>query len=367
MDKRVLFLCKKRVDSYGKPIGLFNSAKFMANALNAQGIESKLETVIDGNGIDKAVTEYKPSHVIIEAFWATPAKMEELLKIQRHTKTQWIVRCHSKTPFLANEGMAFEWMSGYAELAQKYNNFYLSGNNKEFVKEVNKSLKWGMVYLPNIYFPEKCPYQYVCGYEGGGCDCTCEYDFDARMKYNRSLHIGCFGAMRPMKNHVIQALAAIELANRKDRKLFFHINASRVEQKGESTLKNLRAIFASTEHELVEHKWLDHKQFVRLVSKMDICMQVSFSESFNIVTADAVDNNVPVVVGEDVSWIPKCFRSDPTDICDIIKKLNRVYHIGFLRMIAVHWNKWALQIYNWNAKCIWLNFLHNTLDLDWEI
>lgn len=366
MYKRVLFLCKERIDSYGKPIGLFNSAKFMANALQKQGIEAKLETVIDGNGIDKVVTEYKPSHIVIEAFWATPAKMEELLNIPRHQKAQWIIRCHSKTPFLANEGMAFQWMEGYFKLAQKYKNFYLSGNNKEFVKEVNKSLKWGMIYLPNIYAPEKCELEPYCGYEDGGCECECIYDLEERMRYNMSLHIGCFGAIRPMKNHVMQALAAIELANRKNRKLFFHINASRTEQKGESTLKNLRAIFAATNHELVEHKWLEHEQFLKLVSKMDICMQVSFSESFNIVTADAVSQNIPVVVGEEVSWIPKFFRANPTKICDIIKKLNRLYHISFFRMISITWNKWALGVYNWNAKCIWLNFLYNTLDREWE-
>ena len=347
MKKRVLFLCKKRVDSYGKPIGLFNSAKFMANALMEQGIESKLETVIDGNCIDKVVTEYKPSHVVIEAFWATPQKMEELLKIERHKTTQWIIRCHSKTPFLANEGIAFTWMQKYYELSKEYSNFYLSGNNKEFVKEINKSLKWNMIYLPNIYFPVK-------------------YNLEEKyITYNRSLHIGCFGAIRPMKNHVIQALAAIELANRNNRKLFFHINASRIEQKGDNILKNLRSIFESTRHELVEHDWLNHKEFLQLVKEMDICMQVSFSESFNIVTADAVNNNVPVVVGEDVDWIPFFYRADPTDICDIISKLNKVYYWSLFKTLAIPLNKWRLRYYNFNSKTIWLNFLYDTLDTKW--
>lgn len=347
MKKRVLFLCKKRIDSYGRPIGLLNSAKFMANALEKQGIESKLDLVIDGNGIDKAVTEYSPSHVVIEAFWATPEKIEELLKIERHKKTQWIVRCHSKTPFLANEGIAFSWMKGYYDLSEKYDNFYISGNNKEFVSEINKSLKWDMRYLPNIYRP-------------------CDYGIkDKKIRFNRSIHIGCFGAIRPMKNHVIQALAATELADRKDLKLFFHVNASRTEQKGENVLKNMRSIFKSTNHELIEHEWLHHKDFLQLVKEMDICMQVSFSESFNIVTADAVSCGVPVVVGKDLDWIPFFFRADPTNFNDIICKLNRVYGWSFWRVISIPLNKLFLKIYNFNSKTIWLDFLYETTDKKW--
>lgn len=348
MKKRVLFLCKKRIDSYGKPIGLFNSAKFMVNALKKQGIESKLETVVDGNGVDKVATEYYPSHAIIEAFWVTPEKMEELLKLERHKNTQWIVRCHSKTPFLANEGMAFAWMKGYYELAKKYDNFYLAGNNEEFVSSINKSLNWNMIYLPNIYCPSK-------------------YDLkDKKIRFNRSLHVGCFGAIRPMKNHTIQALAAIELADKKGVKLFFHVNASRVEQKGESILKNLRSIFEATEHELVEHEWLEHECFLQVVKEMDICMQVSFSESFNIVTADAIISSVPVVVGEDLDWVPSLFRADPTSMDDIVCKLNRVYGWRFLKVIAIPLNKWYLRLYNINSKVIWLDFLYETIDMKWQ-
>ena len=63
-----LFICKER--SYGVSYGLINSAQFVANFLNKNGVESHVITVIDNNDIDREVTKYKPTHVFIEALCA---------------------------------------------------------------------------------------------------------------------------------------------------------------------------------------------------------------------------------------------------------------------------------------------------------
>jgi hypothetical protein len=34
---------------------------------------------------------------------------------------------------------------------------------------------------------------------------------------------------------------------------------------------------------------------------MDVCLQVSFTETFNIVSADAVANYIPIVVSDEIS------------------------------------------------------------------
>jgi hypothetical protein len=78
---RVLFVCKQRIDSYGTPIGLINSATFAARTLKNNGIEARVVSVVDNSFIDREVHAYKPTHVIIEALWVTPIKFYELLPL----------------------------------------------------------------------------------------------------------------------------------------------------------------------------------------------------------------------------------------------------------------------------------------------
>src|SRR5689334_13150548 len=97
------------------------------------------------------------------------------------------------------------------------------------------------------------------------------------------INIASFGSLRPFKNQLIQAVAAIVFAEQKDKILYFHINSTRMEQGGESVIKNIKALFEGTDHKLVEHGWLEQHHFLELVSRMDLGMQISFTESFNLV------------------------------------------------------------------------------------
>jgi hypothetical protein len=45
-------------------------------------------------------------------------------------------------------------------------------------------------------------------------------------------------------------------------------------------------------------------------------MQVSFSETFNIATADAVWSGVPVVVSPEVEWIATRYAANPNSITE---------------------------------------------------
>jgi hypothetical protein len=330
---RVQFItCDRVKDTYGVTSGLFNSATFVRNYLNSIGIESALTPVTDSNGIDKIVTSYNPDVVIIEALWCPPGKFEELLKIPRHKNRRWIIRIHSKAPFLANEGLATKWIIQYANLGLE-----IAPNTKELTEQFDSSLPFGkFTYLPNIYYAD--PFKKDC-------------------KENQNLDyidIGCFGAIRPMKNTYQQALAAIDFANGLDKKLRFHINSSRLEQNGNNVLKNLEALFEYSDHELIHHSWYKHNDFLAAVSEMDICMQVSFSESFNIVTADSVTAKVPVVCSEDISWMPRIMRVRPTSHKRIIRKLEIAYSLS---SIIVFTQSLFLRYYNYKAKKCWIKNL----------
>lgn len=353
---KCLFICKRRLNSYGVPIGLINSAAFVVNALIEQGHEAQLVCVQDFNAIDREIALYKPTHCFIEAIWVTPAKMEELCGL--HKTVKFVVRVHSKIPFLAQEGIAMQWIIDYGNIDKRVGNLRVSANSQDLHDDLKDILKIDSVYLPNIYMPVK-----VSRPEKE--DDEVHYDNDYRRGCGcgdtKVINIGCFGAIRQLKNHLIQAFAAIEFANKSDRRLRFHINANRLEGPGaDSILKNLRALFSSpqpngVQHELVEHDWVPHEDFIKLIQQMDIGMQVSFSESFNIVIADFIANNIPVVASPDVDWISGMSQANPNSTEDIVDKLRRAWRGGIFNL--QHANTVALERHNRNAVTAWTGFL----------
>lgn len=344
MTNKVLFITSDKIkDSYGITSGLFNSASFVVSFLNKNGIHAKLASIPDSNSIDKVVTEFNPDIVVIEALWVPPYKFVELLNIPRHASRKWMVRIHSKAPFLSMEGMATKWIRDYTTI----NNgaIIIAPNTIELTEQLTSCFPMGnFTYLPNIYTIKEIvkPLKPI------------DEDY---------IDIGCFGAIRPMKNIYQQAMAAIEFAEVIDKKLRFHINASRTEQNGNNVLKNLRALFEFSIHELVEHGWYNHHEFLQEASKMDLCMQVSLSESFNIVTADIVSVDVPIVISTDIEWMPWILKTVPTSHDKIIKKLMIAY--SFPKTISKI-QKFYLKKYNKKAEKIWLKKIHKKWD-DFQI
>lgn len=294
--------------------GLFNSASFINQMLSENGFESAVVHAIDNNCIDRLVTQHKPDVVIIEAFWVVPEKFDILAKL--HPNVKWVVRNHSKTPFLANEGIAYDWALRYSE----HPNVFISSNsqvtNEEMIKLV--ASKHGMSldqaksrcpYLPNYY-----PIHFD------------DHLHDHLIIQKGVINISCFGAIRPLKNHMIQAVAAIKFAEQHKLKLRFHINGNRVEGNAGSILRNLRSLFKHLpQHELVEHAWVPHDQFLKIVAQMDVGLQVSYTETYNIVAADHIQMGVPVITSDEIDWVASNFHANPNSSDDIVKVLTMVY------------------------------------------
>jgi hypothetical protein len=330
---KVLFILKKR-SKYGVSYGLVNSCKFVADALASFGIESKIVEVVDNNFIDREVHQYKPTHVFIEAIWVVPDKFHVLLKLHPHI--QWYVRIHSQTPFLGGEGIAFDWIIKYHALAKTYPNFHLAVNAAKLASDLKLALGYKTVYTPNIYLFDK-------------------KDFNFAWQDNNRLDIGCFGAIRPFKNMVNQAMAAIAFAKKYNLRLRFHINASRFESHGENILKNIKAIFAATPYELHEHEWMNHEDFIKLVRKMDLGLQVSYTETFNIVAADFVSNHIPIVGSKEIDWLFPWYQAEPNSVKDIVDKIDFAYHTKQFHLHRL--NEFYLNKHNAEAIEAWLNLL----------
>jgi hypothetical protein len=342
---RILFILKRR-DDYneiqhspkGLSTGLFNSANFMVEMLQNLGYEADIQIAIDNNCIDRLVTNYKPTHVIIEALWVVPLKFDILTKL--HPDVKWIIRLHSELPFMAGEGIAMDWLGDYITYPQ----LYIGINAPRMLNEIKMYLKikanWSeeetekrIIYMPNFY-----PQEYKI------------------KKLNRKKHwvdIGCFGAVRPLKNHLVQAFAAIKFAEGLNKQLKFHINAGRIEMKGDPVMHNLRGLFAQLAdrgHQLIGHEWTPREEFLQLCSKMDIGMQCNFSETFNIVSADLISQGVPIVGSSEIPWSSNLFNANPTESDDICNMLERTYKHPKINMLL---NQRNLTRYTNNTMRIW--------------
>jgi hypothetical protein len=348
-NSRALFILKRREDystdmpnftTYTVSTGMFNSATFVSDMLIESGITSEVITVIDNNEIDKEVTRFKPTHVFVEGYWVVPEKFDVLIPL--HPTVKWFVRCHSEISFLAQEGIAIDWTYKYL-----LRGVGVAGNSHRINRELRVMAKASpTLNLTDEQVEDLIPLL------------TNYYPVSAHTTHHiRELRdvvdVGCFGAFRPLKNHMIQAVSAIDFAERRGLSLNFHVNSGRIELFGENSLKNLKALFNNLpQHKLIEHPWASHEDFLELINEMDICLQVSFTETFNIVTADAVDVGVPVVVSSEISWAHAPY-ADPTSSTDITENMNYVLsQHGLIRK-----NREKLREYSLETKMRWLNYL----------
>lgn len=341
---KILFLLKQSnlygdVTSTTSKSGLLNSAVITARQLEKRrGICTSVRICRDANGIDKEVRDYRPDLCIIEAIWVLPSKFEELRKIYPHLP--FIVRVHSEIPFLAQEGEAIKRIHEYQDVSNVYTAF------NSYVTYRNFSGLDNSLYLPNIY--EVFEKQHISFKEHWNYILHPKYFVPEKPIYN----IGCFGAIRPMKNQLLQAFAAIAFGDKNNVSIRFNINSSRMEQGGQSVLKNIKALFdAHPEHELVEHEWMKRHKFLETINLMDLGMQVSFNESFNIVTADFVKMGVPTIVSPEITWMPQEVHVWSDDIMEIAAKMEHVLankeHINKLSNNAlVKYDRGAIKVWD---------------------
>jgi hypothetical protein len=332
--RKILFILKERFYSSSKSsYGLINSATHLANYLETVGNNCKVVTVFDGNFIDKEVSEYKPNIVILEAIWCPTYKLKELMELKKYRGIQWVVRVHSDMGFLSCETQALKTLREYVELHK--DNLTISLNSYSFTESLSNVMKYDFTYLPNI----------VPVYKGN----------DDILKDCQHIDIGCFGAPRLLKNQCFQAMCAILAADKLDKKLRFHITVGPNTEKN-PVLANLKELFENNRHELIIHEWLPNDEFQKLIAKMDLGLQVSYTESFNIVTSDFINNNRLIIVSDAISWMPSLFKVSTTDYNEVVDRILYIYsHKNSYLLKNLGRN--ALIEYNQDAKAEWKDFL----------
>jgi|SRR5665647_300047 len=333
--KKILFILKE--NQYSMSLvsnGLINSATPVSEHLHSIGYDCKVVHVIDGNFIDHVMHEYKPDIVVIEAIWVETAKLRELIHLWKYHHVQWIVRVHSNIGFFAAEPYSIKVLREYIALDE--HSLVLSFTNKEFEKIISSVWDYKFTHLPNIVniFDDK----------------------NHKTTEKDHIHIGCFGALRLIKNQCFQALCAMEAANRLGKKLYFHITPQLSDDDKDLILSGLKCIFQDSHHELVIHNWMPLPPFLALVKKMDFGLQLSFTESFNIVAADFVSCKKLIIVSDAISWMPTVMKVSATDYEEVINMIIHTYRYrnNFI-LKAMQSNH--LQDYNTGAEEVWDEFM----------
>ena len=119
---------------------------------------------------------------------------------------------------------------------------------------------------------------------------------------------------------------------------------------------NIKGLFTelSNDYELIEHPWYDKEEFLKVCSDMDIGLQVSFSETFNIVGCDILSQGVPIVFSHDIPWSDNdLYNANPTDSVDITNKLLSTYE-NYEDNVRI--NRESLSKYIENTKQLWYDY-----------
>lgn len=316
------------------PLGLGVSAQNVASLLEKNGIKSEVMPIWDGYDIDNLLKSMPTvTHAVLEAPFIGATDLDKVL-LKNHPNVKFMVRCHSQIAFLQVEPGAIKLIKDYLILQNKTNNFDFSSNSDRLTNFLSKGYDSNCVFLPNLY------------------DMNQTKPIAKQTNTDDTLKISSFGATRTLKNHTTSAAAAILLTKQLNKKLEFYVNVNR-EEHGQGVLQSLKNMFDGLENaKLVEVPWSNWEDFKTVVAQMDLCMQMSFSETFNLCSADSSALGIPSVVSEAISWLPNEWKANPDDPQNIVEIANKILNDRNASQKAMK----ALENHNKSGIKIWMNF-----------
>lgn len=278
-------------------IGLGVGALHTVKVLRRAGIDVSAFGVWTVDDVRKRLAAMpETTHCVLEAPWIPAIAMQALLA--EFPAVQFVVRCHSQIGFLQVEAGAIRILRDLLVLQESALNLAVVANSVRLCHFLERAYAGACLHLPNLYDLERVHRKRDVAHD------------------HRLLRIGSFGALRLLKNHTTAAAAALLVARQRGCDLELWVSVNR-EEHGKGVIQALRAMFDGLcWARLVEHPWEDWAAFRRTVAHMDLCMQLSMTETFNITTADAVAEGVPCVVSPAIEWAPDYWQVDTDRVED---------------------------------------------------
>jgi hypothetical protein len=320
-------------------VGLNIAGHTTATALKKHGIDANVFPVKNNVDLVNLIDKYKEktglplTHVVIYAPWITVYDLKALLEHFNYIRC--LILSHSNVGFLQADHLGVELLRHYIDLTQVYPNLQVGGNSYKFVKWLNNAFDVEGILLPNLYPLAK------------GTKMKPAWDDISPIK------IGIFGSPRPQKNFMSAVGAAILIQRKLGVDVEIHMNAD-VEDVNNPVTVAIAQMLEGLDHiKLVIHTWADWLDFIQIVGDMDLLLQPSYTESFNMVTADGISVGVPSVASSAIYWAPPCWKAEVDDCNDIAETGIRLLSSSKLRREGLS----ALKIYNDKSLSHWLEFL----------
>lgn len=333
-----LFLCPRNYNgwSHVSHTGLAVSATNTARVLRANGVDAMVKPIKDADELEKLILSQSPSHVVVNALWIPTLEMTRL--VYAYPEVTFSTLVHSNIAFLQVEPNGIKLLREAVDLElSSIGNFRVAANSRAGMRGIQDAWEAPSIYLPNLYYLDETVRSHRPRWNGG------------------TLRIGAFGALRPLKNPTGSAFAALAIATNLGTNLEFHINTGRND--GGWAGKLVAAVEAITNNlpnvTLVKDPWSHWAGFRRLVRHMHLLLQPSFTESFNVVTADGVAEGIPSVVSDVIEWAPDHWKSPPDNTEAIARTGRALLSDSHAGQDGVE----ALKRHNQDGLLQWVDFL----------
>jgi hypothetical protein len=292
------FAANRNISHIGLGVTALNTAKFFRSHL----IACDVWAVVSSNEIRTRLSTLPGlpvTHVVISAPWISTLELAGLAA--DFPNTQFLVTCHSNLGFLQADPNAMRLVREGLDLQRQTWNFRIAANNRRLVNWMEDAYGCPATWAPNLYYLDKSSHTPRAPYCGG------------------VVRIGAFGATRPLKNFMTAAGAAVEIAShmRADTELWM---SSGRNEGGGSVMEAIRQMTAGLPHfRVVETGWQSWPQFRQTVRHMHLLLQPSYTETFNVVTADGIAEGVASVVSEAIEWAPESWKARVDDVDHIAR------------------------------------------------
>jgi hypothetical protein len=294
------FAANRNISHIGLGVSAINTAKVLRRA----GIQTDVWPITSASDLRSRLRLAPTEHVIISAPWIPALELQALSNDFPHT--HFTVNCHSNVGFLQADRNGMRLVREMMELELATANVHLAGNSRRFCDWIRTAFGAACIYLPNLYWLE-CDPVWPQPFSGG------------------TLRIGVFGATRPLKNLMSAAGAALEISRNLRISLELWLSAGRAEGGGDGILAAVKEMLGGLPGvTLVMNGWQTWPSFRRTVAHMHLLLQPSYTESFNMVTADGVAEGVASVVSNAIDWAPEDWKANVDDVLDIARVGRRL-------------------------------------------
>lgn len=317
-------------------VGLGNNAMLTAKSLKSIGVDCRIDGVNNAQHIAEVLRKSpQTTHAIVEAAFFGVNEANQLSS--EFPDVEFVFRNHSQIAFLQVEPGAITWFREFGRLQEMTLNVRLCGNNERFTNWWESAYNQRCLFLPNLYpLVDRTHYKV------------------RHSPIRDTLRIGAFGSLRLLKNFTTCAAAAQLIASRLDRNLELYMNVGRTENGGKVIVDAVKNMLANLPWaKLVEIDWQDWTHFRHTIGHMDLTLQSSFTETFNIVTADSIAEGVPAVVSPAIEWVPSHWKAE----CDDAEQIAQVGTNLVLDNRAAEVGLKHLERYQRDALNVWKDYL----------